>query len=148
MEILILGVLVIGVMVLSTRSTRKRQAAAMEFRDRLQPGDEVVTTAGFYGYVVEVEDDVVYLEATPDGALTKWSKQALVRQVTPQEAVADDASAEDARVIGDPTDDAPVDLVKDRGVVVDRTIVVDPTVPSDLPDDAAPRDLPDDRPRA
>jgi len=134
MEILILGVLVIGVMVLSTRSTRKRQAAAMEFRDRLQPGDEVVTTAGFYGYVVEVEDDVVYLEATPDGALTKWSKQALVRQVTPQEAVPDDAPAEDAVL-----DDAPVDLVKDRPVVVDRTIVVDPT---------DPRDLPDDRPRA
>lgn len=73
---------------MSSRS-RKQQRAAMEFRDNLQAGDEVMTSSGMYGTVTDVEGDVITLESTP-GSSTRWLRAAIARKVEP--VVVDDAT--------------------------------------------------------
>ncbi len=72
----------LGAMYLLTSRQRKAQRQQMSFRDNLQPGQEVMTSSGMYGTVVEVEDDVVTLESSP-GNQTRWLKAAIARLVEP-----------------------------------------------------------------
>ncbi|MEP7763956.1 preprotein translocase subunit YajC [Sanguibacter sp. 25GB23B1] len=94
MEILLFGALAIGAMFLMSRSSRKKQQAAVAFRDDLQPGQEVMTGSGYFGTVVSVEDDVVTLESTP-GTRSRWLRAAIAKKVDP--VVTDDAA-----VVADP----------------------------------------------
>ncbi len=94
MELLILlAVLFAGMWFMSNRA-RKQQRAAAAFRDHLEPGQEVMTGSGMYGYVVGVEGDVVILETSP-GVETRWLKQAISKLVEPTEPVAEEAEYDD-----------------------------------------------------
>ena len=99
MEIYVIGALAIGAMFLMSRSSRKKQQAAVAFRDDLQPGQEVMTGSGYFGTVVSVEDDVVTLESTP-GSRSRWLRAAIAKKVDP--VVAEDAppAAETAAATG------------------------------------------------
>ena len=90
MEIYLFGALAIGAMFLMSRSSRKKQQAAVAFRDDLQPGQEVMTGSGYFGTIVAVEDDVVTLESTP-GNRSRWLRAAIAKKVDP--VVVEDAPA-------------------------------------------------------
>lgn len=77
--ILLLGV---GLLWFMSSRTRKQQQEAARFRDRLEPGQEVMTGSGLFGTVVEVEDDRVTLEIAP-GVFSQWLKPAIAKLVEP-----------------------------------------------------------------
>ncbi|MGK5529272.1 preprotein translocase subunit YajC [Streptomyces sp. URMC 129] len=69
-------ILLIGVMLLMTRSAKNRQRQVMEMRDQMEPGTGVRTIGGMYAQVKEVRDDTVLLEITP-GVHAIFAKNAI-----------------------------------------------------------------------
>lgn len=87
------------------RPQRKRQRETQQMQQSLQPGAEVVTTAGMYARVVAFEgNDSVLLEVAP-GVTCKYLKQAIMR-------VAPDAAAQ-ATATPTPVVDATPEPVED-----------------------------------
>ncbi len=78
-------------------SGRKRQREAAAVQKQLSPGAEIVTTAGLYATIVEVEADSVVLESSP-GVQSRWARAAVARVTSSAEdvAAADAQDAEDA----------------------------------------------------
>ena len=76
---LILIVLVFYLLII--RPARNRQRQALELQSSLRPGQEVMTTAGQFGTVASVQDDVVVLEVAP-GVMCRYAKPAIGRIVT------------------------------------------------------------------
>lgn len=58
-------IVLIGAMFLMTRSAKKKQQAAAQMRNEMQPGTGVRTIGGMYATVKEVHDDTVLLEVAP-----------------------------------------------------------------------------------
>ncbi|QNG21341.1 preprotein translocase subunit YajC [Rhodococcus triatomae] len=75
--LLILALLV--PMFLGIRRQKKEMAKTAALQDSLQIGDRVVTTAGLYGIIEELEDDTVDLRIAP-GVITTWSR-LVIREV-------------------------------------------------------------------
>jgi preprotein translocase subunit YajC len=100
---------VAGLLFMSSR-TRKTQRAAMEFRNTLGPGDEVMTHSGLLGTVVEVEDDVITLESAP-GSRSRWIRAAISKKIEPPVADVDDEddTVDDDEDQADDYDDAVTD---------------------------------------
>lgn len=48
------------------RPQQRRMAAVRELQARLCEGDEVMTTSGIYGRIVQLGDDEIRLEIAPD----------------------------------------------------------------------------------
>ncbi|MFF8845974.1 preprotein translocase subunit YajC [Streptomyces sp. NPDC015127] len=69
-------IVLIGAMFLMTRSAKKKQQAAAQMRDQMQPGTGVRTIGGLYATVKEVNDDTVLLEAAP-GVHLIFAKNAI-----------------------------------------------------------------------
>ncbi len=70
---------------------RRRARAQQEQVSQLTPGALVVTTAGLYATVVELDDGDVLLEVAPD-VVCRFASNAVVRVVTP--AATEDESDE------------------------------------------------------
>lgn len=86
MEILLMfGVMMAALLVFSSLGRRKQVRAQEELRASLEPGVEVMTGSGFFGFIVEVTDEYVVLESEPGGARTRWIPAAVTRRVTPIE---------------------------------------------------------------
>lgn len=62
------------------RPQRKKQRDTQQMQQNLQPGVEVVTTAGMHARLVAFEGDDVLLEVAP-GVTCKYLKQAVMRVV-------------------------------------------------------------------
>jgi preprotein translocase subunit YajC len=77
-------ILVAGFYLLFMRPARMRQRKAAETRGNVEPGVEVVTTAGLIATVVSSDDETVTLEIAP-GVQSRFVKQAIARVVTPPE---------------------------------------------------------------
>ncbi|WP_335935803.1 preprotein translocase subunit YajC [Streptomyces sp. PTD5-9] len=89
-------IVLIGAMFLMTRSAKKKQAAAVQMRNEMQPGAGVRTIGGMYATVKEVHEETVLLEVAP-GVHAIYAKNAIG-------AVLDDA--EYNRIVhGDDEDD-------------------------------------------
>jgi len=86
--------LAVGAMWLMSSRTRKQQRAALDFRNHLVPGDEVMTGSGLVGTVVEVVGDIVTLESTP-GSQTRWVLRAITQRFETPVPVDDEELAED-----------------------------------------------------
>ena len=99
--------LAFGAMWLMSSRTRKQQQRAQEFRNTLEPGDEVMTGSGLFGTVVEVDGDVITLESTP-GSRTRWLRAAISKKIEPP--VAEIGQAEDDDEFDD---DEPIDVPDD-----------------------------------
>ncbi|CAM5630820.1 hypothetical protein SBADM41S_05011 [Streptomyces badius] len=69
-------IVLIGAMFLMTRSAKKKQAAAAEMRNDMQPGTGVRTIGGMYATVKEVHDDTVLLDVAP-GVHAVYAKNAI-----------------------------------------------------------------------
>jgi preprotein translocase subunit YajC len=75
-ELLLPFILLIGVMLLMTRSAKNKQRQAMEMRDSMEPGTGVRTIGGMYALVKEVHEDTVLLEISP-GVHAHFAKNAI-----------------------------------------------------------------------
>jgi len=69
-------IVLIGAMFLMTRSAKKKQQAAAQMRNDMQPGTGVRTIGGMYATVKEVHDDMVLLEVAP-GIHAVYAKNAI-----------------------------------------------------------------------
>ena len=69
-------IVLIGAMFLMTRSAKKKQAAAAQMRNDMQPGTGVRTIGGMYATVKELHDDTVVLEVAP-GVHAIFAKNAI-----------------------------------------------------------------------
>ncbi|MBT2399152.1 preprotein translocase subunit YajC [Streptomyces sp. ISL-100] len=58
-------IVLIGAMFLMTRSAKKKQQAAAQMRNEMQPGTGIRTIGGMYATVKEVHDDTILLEVAP-----------------------------------------------------------------------------------
>lgn len=112
---------VAGLLFMSSR-TRKQQRSAMEFRNNLVPGDEVMTHSGLLGTVVDVEDDVITLESAP-GSRSRWIRAAISKKIEPP---VDEVEDEDESDEDEDSDDTVSDV--DQLDDADDTVI-------DVPDD-------------
>ncbi|MER5280383.1 preprotein translocase subunit YajC [Streptomyces sp. NPDC002809] len=69
-------IVLIGAMFLMTRSAKKKQAAAANMRNEMQPGTGVRTIGGMYATVKELHEDTVLLEVAP-GVHAIYAKNAI-----------------------------------------------------------------------
>lgn len=58
------------------RPQQRRVRKHREVVASLEPGDEVVTIGGLYGYVRAIDDPVVYLEVAP-GVVLRYARSAV-----------------------------------------------------------------------
>ncbi|MEV5320659.1 preprotein translocase subunit YajC [Streptomyces sp. NPDC052687] len=125
-------IVLIGAMILMTRSAKKKQQQAIEMRNQMQPGSGVRTIGGMYATVKEVNEDTVLLDAGP-GVELLFAKNSIGAVLPDDEynrivhgiehdlksdsdVVPDDASAltgtDGASDAAAASDDKPVDLGK------------------------------------
>lgn len=122
-------IVLIGAMFLMTRSAKKKQQAAAQMRNEMQPGTGIRTIGGMYATVKEVHDDAVLLEVAPGvhafyaknsvGAVLEDDEYNRIVHGTPavksdDPVVPDDASSltETDEPAADASDDSPIDLGK------------------------------------
>ncbi|MFI6692554.1 preprotein translocase subunit YajC [Streptomyces sp. NPDC050433] len=77
-------IVLIGAMFLMTRSAKKKQQAAVQMRNEMQPGTGVRTIGGMYATVKEVHDDTVLLEVAP-AVHAVYAKNAIGAVLTDEE---------------------------------------------------------------
>jgi preprotein translocase subunit YajC len=109
-------ILIIGAMYfLMIRPQQRRNRDMQSMQATLGPGDEVMTSSGMYGEVVEIDesDGTVLLEVAPDTVL-KFARGAIVRTVTPAAQHAQEDTEPDDTA---DTDDAPA---ADDSSVIER----------------------------
>jgi preprotein translocase subunit YajC len=69
-------IVLIGAMILMTRSAKKKQQQAADMRNQMQPGSGVRTIGGMYATVKEVSEDTVLVDAGP-GVELLFAKNAI-----------------------------------------------------------------------
>lgn len=117
-------IVLIGAMFLMTRSAKKKQQAAAQMRNQMQPGTGVRTIGGMYATVKELHDDAVLLEVAP-GVHAMYAKNAIGAVLDDDEynriVHGDDAARIDDPIVPDDassltgtteSDDAKIDLGK------------------------------------
>jgi preprotein translocase subunit YajC len=64
------------------RPQSQRRKAQMQMQNELEVGDEVITTAGIYGTITEIDDDygIITLEVAPDTEL-RFSRAAVSQRL-------------------------------------------------------------------
>ena len=81
------------------RPQRRRMAEQRNLASAVQEGDEVMTTAGIYGFVTAIDGDVIWLDIA-DGVDIRIARQAVSRRIPADEAPAltapTDAAADEA----------------------------------------------------
>jgi len=92
LPLIVIGVLMYAVLILpQQRRTREHKALLAS----LDVGDEVLTSSGIYGFVVALEDDVLWLEVA-DGVELKMSRSSVANKVVLKDTVEDDDDAKSA----------------------------------------------------
>lgn len=66
------------------RPQQRRVKRHREVIAALQPGDEVVTIGGLYGYVKDIDEGTVHLEVAP-GVVLRYARSAVREKVSPPE---------------------------------------------------------------
>ncbi len=103
---LIILILAMGaIWVAFIRPQKRKQQAQREMLNQVEPGAEVLTAAGLYGTVVEVDGDEIKVEIA-DGVVVKIARRAIGAVIPPEvEEEEDDAPEVEA---DEPEDEAPV----------------------------------------
>jgi preprotein translocase subunit YajC len=117
-------IVLIGAMFLMTRSAKKKQQAAAQMRDQMQPGTGVRTIGGLYATVKEVNDDTVLLEAAP-GVHLVFAKNAIGAVLADDEYNRvvhgdDDVKTDGATVVPDDASSLSDDAVADEAADSDK----------------------------
>jgi preprotein translocase subunit YajC len=74
---------------------RRRQQAARQAREQVDPGDVILTAGGIYATVLEVRESDLDAEIAP-GTTVRLDKRAIAIVVEPQEAEAEPAEPAEA----------------------------------------------------
>jgi preprotein translocase subunit YajC len=77
------------------RPQQKRMRDQQSMLSAVQEGDEVLTTAGIYGFVTAMEGDVAWVEIA-EGVEVRVAKGAIARRIAPAADDAVDAPVDDA----------------------------------------------------
>ena len=85
---LLLPLLLLLPLVLITMRTRRQQREMVAMQQRLTVGQEVMTSSGLFGTIVDVQPDSVVLQVA-DGVRTRWAKPAIARVLTPVDTETD-----------------------------------------------------------
>jgi preprotein translocase subunit YajC len=72
------------------RPQQRRMQAARALQGRLETGDEVMTTSGIYGRIVELRDSDLELEIAP-GTVVRVARGAIGERVSPDPTPGPDA---------------------------------------------------------
>ncbi len=80
-SILFLGLILVGAYFLMIRPMRRRQREQVNLQRQIEVGDEVMTTAGVYGFITGIEGDVVWLEIDDDVQI-RIARAGIQRRVT------------------------------------------------------------------
>jgi preprotein translocase subunit YajC len=77
------------------RPQSQRRKAQMQLQAALEVGDEVVTTAGIYGTITEIDDefDIITLEVAP-GMEVRFARAAIAQRLMDDEDVEETEEAE------------------------------------------------------
>jgi preprotein translocase subunit YajC len=77
------------------RPQSQRRRAQMQMQTQLEVGDDVVTTAGIYGTVTEIDDDfgIVTIEVAP-GMEVRFARAAIAQRLLDDEEMQDVDDAE------------------------------------------------------
>ncbi len=97
MSMIIMIVALIAIMYfMMIRPQNKEKKKMQAMLSELAPGDAVVTTAGFYGVVIDMtEDDVIVEFGNNKNCRIPMKKEAIIQVEKPQEAVSKKDSSED-----------------------------------------------------
>ncbi len=95
MDILILVVAMGALYAFLIVPQQRRVKAQQALMNSLEEGDVVVTNAGIYGAIAEVEDNIIWLEVAPEIEL-KVSKTAIVERVDDEDVDDDEDEMVDA----------------------------------------------------
>lgn len=94
MEALLPLLITFGLMwALLIRPQKRRVQLQQAVVASLRPGDEIITSAGIYGTVLSVDDDVLSVEIAP-GVVLRMVRQAVSQRIGPDDD--EDDGAEDA----------------------------------------------------
>ncbi len=128
--------LALGAMWLMSSKNRKRQQEVVDFRANLEPGDEVMTTSGLFGTVVEVDGEVVVLDLG-DGVTSRWFKPAISKRAEEVIPVLDPVDGDEEYEDGEYEDGEFEEYDEDVEVPDDASslIEVEQDADQDLPDD-------------
>ena len=100
MMILIIYIIFFVAMIyfLFVRPSKKQQAQQQELMNRIKPGDSVMTTSGFYGTVIGMEDDTVIVEfGNNKNCRIPMVKEAIVEVEKPEDAVVSTNDTSDSK---------------------------------------------------
>jgi preprotein translocase subunit YajC len=94
-QFLIIMVLMLGVMyVLMIRPQRQRQAQQQSMIDNAAVGDDVLTTGGIYGTIIQVDGDDVVVELAPE-LTVHMTRRGIAAVLPPEEEDEDEVVDED-----------------------------------------------------
>ncbi|MFJ9108346.1 preprotein translocase subunit YajC [Streptomyces sp. NPDC102283] len=138
-------IVLIGAMFLMTRSAKKKQAAAAQMRNDMQPGTGVRTIGGMYATVKEVHDDTVLLEVAPGvhAIYAKNSIGAVLDDTEYNRIVHGDDPELDADGTVVPDDASSLTGESDSAEVAKIDLAKDDTADDAEPEDVAVKDVKD-----
>jgi preprotein translocase subunit YajC len=96
---------------------RRRQAAQTRMMSDLEVGDEVLTVAGMYGEVIDIDDDQVLVEIAP-GTTVRMAKRAIARVMEPEDdedEEDEDGEEDDVEPDGEPEEPAATETPEPLG---------------------------------
>ena len=91
-QLFILLLIPLAMYMLLIRPQRRRMKTQQEMQSSIGVGDEVITTAGIYGFITGVEDDRFWLEIDDDVQI-RVAKAAVQSKITPSSNDDDTADA-------------------------------------------------------
>jgi preprotein translocase subunit YajC len=87
---ILLALFILAAYFLIIRPQQRRRKQAEVLQSSISPGDEVVTVAGLYGTVVDIDDKTVTLEVAP-GVTNRYARQAICQVVNKADRPAEDS---------------------------------------------------------
>ncbi len=76
-------VVVVVMFVFMNRKQKKQEKEVADMRSGLRVGDEVTTTGGIVGRIVQVKEETVVLETSRDGTKIRFRKESIARVDVP-----------------------------------------------------------------
>ncbi len=73
----------IGMFIFMSRKQKKQDKEVSDMRNGLRVGDEVTTTGGIVGRIVQVKEETVVVETSRDGTKIRFLKSAIARVDVP-----------------------------------------------------------------
>ena len=135
MSFLIVMVLLLVVMyVLMIRPQRQRQREQQTMIERSNVGDDILTTGGIYGTIVQAEGDDLVVEIA-EGTTVHMTRRGVAAVLPPEseEAEDDDDAAESEA--GEDALETPADEVDEGSVTADEEVVTEEAQPEGVAPD-------------